>query len=214
MNFVVVEAANVLEGVSSFAESEPTLSFLLATHEFSLIDVTVAVFQHSFSVELPSLELSLECLVLVDILAPSNFLILSKLSLIDSSICLFEHSMSLLLPMRKVTFVLCIILEVLQFAKPMELIRVKLSFVLGHSLQEVLALALLHSLREASLVAQTGIRLESSALEIIILELSCKLVTICKVKLAVYAMLLAIHHCALELGAIHICNFSHRELPL
>lgn len=214
MNLVAVEAANILEGVSAFTESEPTLSLFFSSHEFSLIHVTVAVFQHSFSVEFASLELALVGLVLVDILSSSNFLILSKLSLVNSSICLFEHPMSLLLPMRKMPFILCIILEVLQFTKPVELICVKLSIVLSHSLQEVLTLALLHSLREASLVAQASIGLESSTLEVILLELSCKLIPVGKVKLAVASMLLAVDHCALELGAIYICNFSHCELAL
>lgn len=199
MNLVIVEAANVLERVSPFAESEPALSFFLSSHKFSLVHVSVAVSQHSFPVEFAALELSLEGLVLVYIFSRPHFLILSKLSLVNSSVCLFEHSMSLLLPMRKMALILSIILEVMQFSEPMELICVKLSFVLRHSLQKILALALLHSLQEASLVAQAGIGLEGSTLEVILLELSCELVPIGEVKLAVAAMFLAIDHGALEL---------------
>lgn len=199
MNLVIVETANALERVSAFAKSESALSFFLSSHEFSLIHVTIAVSQHSFSVEFASLELAFVGLVLVNVLSRSHLFIISKLSLVNSSVCLFEYSMSLLLSMHKLTFVLCIILEVSQFSKPMELICMKLSFVLSHSLQKIFALSLLHSFHETSLVAQASIGLEGSTLEVILLKLSCKFITISEVELAVASMLLAIYHRALEL---------------
>lgn len=164
--------------------------------------------------EFASLELSLVSLVFVYVLSRSHLFILFKLSLIDSSVGLFEYSMSFLLSIHKLALVFGVVLEVVQFSEPMKLISMKLSFVLSDSLQKVLSLALLHSFHESSLVAQASIGFEGSTLELIFLELSCKLIPIGEVELAVASVFPTIYHRALELRAIDICNFAHCELSL
>ncbi len=214
IQLVLDEGTLIGEGITPLGKNELAHSLLVALHEIPLVVITIAVAQLTAAVELARQERTLVGLVLVDVPTLASLLIVMKFTLITDPIALLKHSLSLLLAHPEGSLVLSIILKVFQFAKAMELILVKFSLVLSHSLEEVLALALLHALLKGTLVAQTTGGLEGALPVLVMIELPSELVAVGQYELAVGTLLLSVLHGALETRPVHIYHLSSCKLPI